>query len=130
MARSQREFSVTKMFFSLRHPTQFPVPTLQMQSSDNVASLWGKILLGSEIQEKNAENNLKEIKGKIKKEDTRMSVLYESSTCTHTRMDLGVIANVYIQRKPAAGTARPGSVSVTESSLISKKTRCESSAPW
>ena len=55
---------ITKRIFcnkdvlSLKHLTQFRVPSLKIQSSDNVASLWGKILLGSEIQEKNAENYL------------------------------------------------------------------------
>lgn len=63
---SQREFSVTKAFFSLKRLSQFLAPTLKRQPSDNVASLWGKILLGSEIQEKNAENNLLENQSNIK----------------------------------------------------------------
>ena len=53
-------------FLSLKRLTQFPAPTLKRQPSDNVASLWGKILLRSKIQEKNAENNLLENQSNIK----------------------------------------------------------------
>lgn len=48
-------------FLSLKRLTEFPARILTRQPSDNAASLWGKRkLLGSQIQEKNAENNLAE----------------------------------------------------------------------
>lgn len=73
---------------SLKCLTQFSAPTLKRQSSDNVASLWGKILLGSEIQEKNAENNLLENQSNIK--GTKKEAVLES------RINTGVNLRIYI----------------------------------
>lgn len=87
---------------SLKHLTQFPVPTLKRQSSDNVASLRGKILLGSEIQEKNAENNLLENQSNIKR---------TKSLCSNpaSMLELNTICILYIQymNRPFSENAAP-----------------------
>lgn len=83
---AKRIFCNKDIFLSLKLPTQFPVPSLKGQSSDNVASLWGKILLGSEIQEKNAENNLLENQSNIK--GTKESML---QPCIHTGLNFTCI---------------------------------------
>lgn len=113
---------------SLKCQTQFPAPTRKREPSDNVASLWGKILRGSGIQEKNALNNLleKSKQHKRNKKETCAPTLHQH------RKEFAYLlhnANAATAHRLNATQQRPGSVSVTESSLLSKKTRSESYVP-
>lgn len=103
-----------KAILSLKRLTLFSAPTLKRQPSDNVASFWGKILLGSEIQEKNAENNLLENQSNIKGRKTvsaptlnehmnefyvhfvHIRSIFFIAKAVSAHVDLNIFANVWI----------------------------------